>query len=103
MRSKFRPSEKKRPNIQLSPIGLKFGILGISGILKMMVIMKFLCDRNFDSSKKTAEFSTLCDWDEIWYVGYIGYPKNDGQHKIFVRSKFRSSEKKVKFSTKGRL
>ena len=69
----------------------------------MMVIMKFLCDRNFDRPKKTAEFSTLCDWDEIWYVGYIGYPKNDGQHEIFVRSKFRPSEKKVEFSTKGRL
>ena len=59
---KFRASEissipKKRPNFQLSPIGLKFGILGIWGVLNMMVIMKFFCDRNFDRPKNGRIFN----------------------------------------------
>ena len=84
---------KKRPNFQLSPIGLKCGILGILGLLKTMVIMKFSCDRNFGRPKNSAEFSTFSDWLEICYIGYIGYPENDGGHEIFVRSKIRPSEK----------
>ena len=50
---------KKRPNFQLSPIGLKFGILGILGILKTMVNMKFSCDRNFGRPKNRPNFQ-LC-------------------------------------------
>ena len=50
----------------------------------MMVIIKFVCKRNFDRPKKTAEFSTFSDWLENLYLGYIGYPEHDGDNKICV-------------------
>ena len=52
--TKFRPSEKKLANFQLSPIGLKLSILGISGVLKMMVMMIFYWKLNLDHPKKNG-------------------------------------------------
>ena len=56
LRTKFRPSEK-RPNFQLCPISLKFGILGMWGVLKMMVMIKFFGERNFDRPKHGRIFN----------------------------------------------
>ena len=68
------------------------------------VSWKWWCPRNFraieiSSVRKTAELSTFSDWLEIWYIGYIWYPENDGAYEIFVRSKFRPSEITAEFST----
>ena len=57
-RAKFRLS-RKTAEFSTFPIGLKFGILGISGILNMMVIMKFFCERNFVRPKKRPNFQRL--------------------------------------------
>ena len=76
----FEPSEistvrKKRPNFQLSPIGLKFCILGILGILKMMVNMKFSCDRNFGRPKKRPNFQLSQIGFKFGILGVSGIPK----------------------------
>ena len=68
LRMKFRPSEN-RSNFQLCPIGLNLVILGIWGVLKTMVMMKFFCERNFDRPKN-VKFSTVSNWLEIWYFGF---------------------------------
>ena len=46
--------------------------------------------------KKTAEFSTLSNLLEIWYLGYVRCPQNDGDDRIFRRTKFRNM---AEFST----